>query len=127
MMVISFIIVSWKVNVPLPSGVRETSLQEKLRRIDYLGAFTLVTFVGCLLLPLALKNTEELPWKHPLIWSLFLVSGVALVGFVLAEAKWSAYPVLPLRLIRQRTPLSVALVNLYVYLFNSGHYLLTFP
>jgi hypothetical protein len=83
-----------------------------MRRIDYLGAITLVTFVGCFLLPLALKNTEELPWSHPLVWSLFAVSAIALVGFVFAESRWSPFPVLPLRLIRRRTPLSVALTNL---------------
>jgi hypothetical protein len=117
-MIIAFFIISWKVNIPLPPGVRDTSLQEKLRRIDYLGAISLVTFVGCSLLPLALKNTEELPWTHPLIWTLSGISAVALLCFVLAESKWSAYPVLPLRLIRQRTPLSVALTNLYVTLIS---------
>jgi len=113
LMVIAFFIISWKVNIPLPPGVRESSLREKMRRIDYLGALSLVAFVGCFLLPLALKNTEELPWNHPLIWGLFAASAVALIGFVLAESKWSEYPVLPLRLIRQRTPLSVALTNFF--------------
>jgi hypothetical protein len=117
-MAIAFIIITWKVNVPLPPGVREASFADKMRRIDYLGAITLVSFVGCFLLPLSLKNTEELPWGHPAILSLFGVSAVALVGFVLAESKWSAYPILPLRLIRQRTPLAVALTNLSVLLFN---------
>lgn len=111
-MVIAFLIISWKVNVPLPPGVRDASFSDKMRRIDYLGAITLVTFVGCFLLPLALKNTEELPWSHPLVWSLLSASAIALVGFILAEYKWSAFPVLPLRLIRQRTPLFVALTNL---------------
>jgi len=109
---ISFIIISWKVNVPLPPGVRDASLSDKLRRIDYLGAITLVSFVGCFLLPLALKNTEELPWSHPVIWSLIPISAIALILFIFAEAKWSTYPVLPLRLIRRRTPLFVALNNL---------------
>jgi hypothetical protein len=112
LMGIAFLIITWKVNVPLPPGVRGASFSDKLRRIDYLGAVTLVSFVGCFLLPMALKSTEELPWSHPLIWSMLSVSVIALIGFILAESKWSAYPVLPLRLIRQRTPLSVALTNL---------------
>jgi hypothetical protein len=111
-MFIAFLIIVWKVNVPLPPGVANASLRDKLRRIDYLGAFSLASFVGCFLLPLALKNTEELPWSNPLIWGLFVASAVALVVFVLAEGWWSAYPVLPLRLIRQRTPLFAALNNL---------------
>lgn len=59
----------------------------------------------------SIKTTEELPWSHPLIWGLLTVSGIFGVAFLYVEARWAPYPVMPLRLISQRTPLAVALAN----------------
>lgn len=60
----------------------------------------------------SIKTTEELPWSHPLIWGLLMVGGIFGLAFVYVEARWAPYPVMPLRLISQRTPLAVALANL---------------
>lgn len=87
-------------------------LAEKLQRIDVLGSITLVAAVGFLLLGFSLKTTEELPWSHPLIYSLLSSSVVFGVGFVYVEKYWAPYPVMPLRLMTQRTPLAVSLSNL---------------
>lgn len=108
------ILVSVKVNIPLPEDVRSLPLRTKLRRIDFFGSLTLVLTVGSLLLGLSLKSTEELPWSHPLIWGLISSSGVWGVIFVLVEIRVAAYPVMPIRLIRQRTPLAVSLANFFV-------------
>jgi hypothetical protein len=112
-MVISFIIISWKVNIPLPLDVADSTAYQKLRRIDFMGAIFLVMAITSLLLPLSMKNSEDLAWRHPLIYGPLIASVVALVLFLLAEAKWSSYPVMPLGLITKRTPLFVALTNLY--------------
>jgi hypothetical protein len=88
---------------------------EKLRRVDFLGSVTLATMVGTLLLGFGLKESEQLPWAHPIIWGLFVASAIFAVFFVLVEARWAHMPVLPLRLITQRTPLAVCLS----YLFGS--------
>jgi len=111
---ISMILVSIKVNIPLPEDVRSLPLYTKLRRIDFFGSLTLVLTVGSLLLGLSLKSTEELPWSHPLIWGLISASGVWGVIFVVVEIRVAAYPVMPIRLIKQRTPLAVSLANLFV-------------
>lgn len=105
----SFVLVTAKVNIVLPDEVQQQSLHAKLRRIDYLGSFTLVGTVGCLLLGFSLKSTEELPWSSPLIWGLLLASVVWCILFVLVETHWSPYPVMPMRLVKQRTPLAVSL------------------
>lgn len=105
----SFALVTAKVNIVLPDEVQQQSLQARIRRIDYLGSFTLVGTVGCLLLGFSLKSTEELPWSSPLIWGLFLASVVWCILFVLVETHWSQYPVMPMRLVKQRTPLAVSL------------------
>ena len=107
------ILVSIKVNIPLPEEVGSLSLRTKLQRIDFFGSLTLVLTVGCLLLGLSLKSTEELPWSHPLIWGLISASGVWGIIFVIVEIWVAPYPVMPLRLIKQRTPLAVSFANLF--------------
>lgn len=97
-----------KVHIPLPEEVRSLSLQTKLKRIDWLGSLALVLAVGCLLLGLSLKSTEEFPWSHPLIWGLISAGCVWGVIFVIVEVKIVAYPVMPIRLMKQRTPLAIA-------------------
>ncbi|KAJ3841024.1 major facilitator superfamily domain-containing protein [Lentinula raphanica] len=108
----SFVLVSLKVNIQLPTDVQNQSLRQKLQRIDFLGSLTLVGTVGCLLLGFSLKTTEEMPWSHPLIWGLFLLSAIFGATFVAVEKFVSPYPVMPLRLITQRTPLAVSMSNL---------------
>jgi len=108
----SFILVALKVNVKLPYELQHESTSDKLRRIDFLGSLTLVGTVGCLLLGFSLKSTEEMSWSHPLIWGLLAASSVWGFLFVLVESFWAPYPVMPLCLITQRTPLAVSLSNL---------------
>lgn len=108
----SFIVVATKVNIQLPFNVQNQSIADKLRRIDILGSLTLVGTVGCLLLGFSLKTSEELPWSHPLISGLFLASIISCVLFIWVEKYWAPYPVMPLRLMTQRTPLAVSISNL---------------
>jgi CHASE2 domain-containing sensor protein len=105
-------VVATKVNIQLPSEVQNQSLSDRLRRIDLLGSITLVGMVGCLLLGFSVKTTERLPWTHPLIYGLLIASFVFLVSFILVEKYWALYPVMPLRLMTQRTPLAVSISNL---------------
>src|ERR1700753_358738 len=107
------VLVLVKVNLSLPEEVRALDSRTKLQRIDFLGSLTLFLTVGSLLLGLSLKSTEELAWSHPLIWGLISGSGVWGVIFVMVEIKIAAYPVMPIRLIKQRTPLAVSLTNLF--------------
>ncbi|KAH7887923.1 vacuolar amino acid permease [Phlebopus sp. FC_14] len=112
-LIISFTLVALKVNIKLPDTVQNESTSSKLRRIDFLGSFTLVIAVAGMLLGFSLKTTEELPWSHPFIGTLFFVSVIFWMAFVYVEARWAPYPVMPLRLITQRTPLAVSLTNLF--------------
>ncbi|PIL36776.1 MFS general substrate transporter [Ganoderma sinense ZZ0214-1] len=112
-LVFSFILVALKVSIRLPDEVENQPLHAKLRRIDVFGSFTLVGMVGCLLLGLSLKSTEELPWSHPLIWGLLLASVVFCVLFIWVETSYSPFPVMPMRLVKQRTPLFVSLSNFF--------------
>lgn len=111
-LVFSFVLVALKVNIDLPQEIQNEPVREKLRRIDFLGSLTLVGTVGCLLLGLSLKSTEELPWSSPLIWGLLAASLIWGVAFIYVEKCWAPYPVMPLRLVTQRTPLAVSVANL---------------
>jgi hypothetical protein len=85
-----------------------------LAGIDWAGSSTLVGCVGSLLLALSLKTTEEYRWDHPLITGLLVGSVVFGVLFFLVEKYWAVNPIMPLRLVVQRTPLFVSLTSLYV-------------
>ncbi|KZO93226.1 MFS general substrate transporter [Calocera viscosa TUFC12733] len=112
LLLLSYTIVLFKVNVHLPT-LPQTNW-EKVKRIDYLGSLTLVCAVGCSLLGISLNTSEELPWTHPAVWGLLAVGAVSAALFVAVE-KWVAVqPVMPMRLLTRRTPFFVALTNLFV-------------
>lgn len=112
-LVFSFVLVTLKVSVPISQEVKNQSLYSKMRRMDFLGSATLAITIGCLLLGFSIKSSEFLPWSHPLIYGLFITSAVFAIIFGAVEARWSPYPVMPLYLVTQRTPLAVCLANLF--------------
>jgi len=69
----------------------------RLHRIDVEGAVLLVFGVTCLLLPLMWGGTEY-SWSSPTIIGLALSGSVAMVAFVVWEARLAAEPILPMRL-----------------------------
>ncbi|KAG8691018.1 hypothetical protein FRC11_007428 [Ceratobasidium sp. 423] len=111
-LVLSAIVITLKVNIKLPETQQTT--RQKLARIDYAGSFTLVVFVGSLLLGLSLKTSEDLEWSSPTVIGLLCLSGVFAIAFVFVEVKWAPEPVMPLRLLSMRTPLFVAISNFCV-------------
>jgi hypothetical protein len=81
--------------------------------MDFVGSATLAATIGCLLLACTFKSTEALPFSHPMVYGLFIASAASGVLFVIVEAYWSPYPVMPLYFITQRTPLAISLSNLF--------------
>jgi hypothetical protein len=111
--VFSFALVTLKVNLELPENVKNTTIHQRFRRIDFLGCLTLSSTVGCLILAICLKMTEELRWTHPVVCSLLIAAVISGSLFVIVEKYWAPYPVMPLRLMTQRTPLAVSLCNFF--------------
>jgi EmrB/QacA subfamily drug resistance transporter len=70
------------------------------RRIDFLGAGTLVAGVVPLLLALSWGGTDY-PWTSPTILGLFSVAAIMLVIFGVVESR-AAEPIIPLSLFRNR-------------------------
>ncbi|KAB8263880.1 major facilitator superfamily domain-containing protein [Aspergillus pseudonomiae] len=103
--VVSGILVAVKLDLP----VKESG-KAKLKRVDFLGAITLVIALVLFLLGL---NTggNQLPWTHPLVLTAFPLSAMFLMLFVYIEANIASEPVIPVRLLLNRTVFSACLTN----------------
>jgi len=113
-MVVCIFIVLWKVDIPLPLAVREITWIERVQRIDFMGAFTMIVAVTSLLLPVSLKSSQDMGWTHPLVWGLLIISGLSFIAFGYTQAYWSTHPIMPWRIIRQKTPLFVSLTSFFL-------------
>lgn len=113
--VLHFAIVAWKVNIPSGPG----SMKEKIKRIDFLGALTLVSAISLILLGLSLGG-NQLPWGAPLVYGSLIAGGVLVAVFLLVEQYVAREPLLPLRVLFNRTPLFVSLGNFCVTISQFG-------
>lgn len=102
---VSCIIVALTVKVP----VKETA-KGKLKRVDFLGAITLVITLVLFLLGLN-AGGNQVPWTHPLILTTLPLSAVSLCVFAYVEANIASEPVIPVRLLMDRTVSSACLTN----------------
>ncbi|KAK2736741.1 hypothetical protein FQN55_001503 [Onygenales sp. PD_40] len=102
---VSTILVIWKVDIP----VKVTDMS-RVKRIDFLGAGTLIITLVLLLVGLSCGG-NQVPWNHPLIWTTLPLSGVSLVLFIYIEDKVAKEPVIPVRLLLDPTVLSSCLTN----------------
>lgn len=103
--IVSGILVFIFVDVPA-----KRSEKSKLSRIDFPGVFTLVVTLILLLLGLN-SGGNIVPWSHPLVLTTLPLSAVTLVAFVWIEAKWAKEPVLPVKLLLNRTVAAACLTN----------------
>ncbi|KAF9151328.1 hypothetical protein BG015_006809, partial [Linnemannia schmuckeri] len=82
------------------------SFKEKVKRIDALGAITLV--IGLTLVLLALNwGGSTHPWNSSLIIGLFCGGFAVLLVFCMIEWKQAAEPIIPFRLFKNRTNVAV--------------------
>ncbi|KAL2839624.1 major facilitator superfamily domain-containing protein [Aspergillus pseudoustus] len=103
--VVSTILVVFTVHIP-----PKESKKNKLKRVDFLGSITLVIALVLLLLGL---NTggNQVPWTHPLILTTLPLSAVVLGIFIFIEANYAPEPIIPVRLLLNRTVLAACLTN----------------
>ncbi|KAI1410423.1 MFS general substrate transporter [Hypoxylon sp. FL1857] len=102
--------------------IESSSLKETWRRVDFLGSLVLVVAISVQLVGLSLGG-NELPWSSP--WVVISLAGsVVLFGlFLWIEAKTTAIPVIPLRMLKGRLPVFIQAANVcagisaYAYLF----------
>ncbi|KAE8356435.1 major facilitator superfamily domain-containing protein, partial [Aspergillus coremiiformis] len=114
LVVISGILVAVKLDLPTKDAGKA-----KLKRVDFLGAITLVITLILFLLGL---NTggNQLPWTHPLVLTALPLSAVFLMIFVYIEANIAFEPVIPVRLLLDRTVFFACLTNWLVVMAVYG-------
>jgi MFS family permease len=95
------------VTVKIP--VKETD-RSRIKRVDFLGALTLIIFLVLLLLGL---NTggNQVPWNHPLVLTTLPLSAVFFGIFIYVEDQVASEPVIPVRLLLDRTVGAACLTN----------------
>ncbi|KAI4226948.1 MAG: hypothetical protein L6R36_002762 [Xanthoria steineri] len=103
--VISGILIFFTVHIPV-----KPSDQSAWKRIDFLGALTLISTLVLLLLGIN-SGGNIVPWTSPLVLVSLPFSAVSLVVFIIIEANHAAEPVIPVRLLLDRTVLSACLTN----------------
>ncbi|ODQ53228.1 putative MFS multidrug transporter [Saitoella complicata NRRL Y-17804] len=81
-----------------------------LKRIDFMGAVTMVTSL-CLLLFGLNTGGNQLEWTDPILLTILPLSGLLMILFGVIEAKWAMEPVIPMNLLKQRTILAGSLAN----------------
>ncbi|OTB01870.1 hypothetical protein M426DRAFT_265404 [Hypoxylon sp. CI-4A] len=99
-----------------------SSLKETWRIVDFSGSFVLVVAISIQLVGLSLGG-NELPWDSPVVIGSLAGSAVLFGLFFWIEARTSAIPVIPLRMLKGRLPIFTQLANVcagmsaYAYLF----------
>lgn len=110
---IPFIIVSAALVLAFVKIPVKKTEEARYQRIDYLGSGTLLCSLVTLLLAL---NTggNTLPWTHPLVMTCLPLSVVLLGAFSMVELWYAKEPVIPVRLLGNRTVLAVCLTNWFM-------------
>ncbi|RMZ82619.1 hypothetical protein DV738_g1697, partial [Chaetothyriales sp. CBS 135597] len=100
--VIGLALILWKM-LPRPQDFTQQTLVQKLRRVDVVGATLLTALISTLLIGLDLLAKEAGQLTLLFFFSLF---STLTVLFVLTEKYWAKEPILPLRLLVTRVPMT---------------------
>jgi hypothetical protein len=103
-------LIIWKIPSHTDQDERgaDQPLLQKVRRIDFLGAFLLATSISALLLTLDFASNDS-QWVHISIAALSCV--FSLVAFYLVERHWAKEPILPIELITKRDVFTPYLIS----------------
>ena len=97
----------------VPAVSVKESDKPSIRRVDFLGSVLLVAALVVLLLGLN-SGGSIVPWSHPLILSSFPLAAVLLCAFVFVEERVATEPVIPVRLLLDRTVACACLTNWFL-------------
>ncbi|KAF7314937.1 Vacuolar amino acid permease [Mycena indigotica] len=111
--VASAVITQVNVNYVTDSETKSKSTKAILKRIDYFGSLSLLTFVGAFVLFLSSRYNESLPWLNPLVLVPLVISAVFMVIFVVVELFVAPEPVMPMSLLQQKIPVLVGASNFF--------------
>lgn len=103
---VSAVLAFWLIRIP-----PKLSNKSLISRIDFAGVLLTLSFLILLLLGLN-AGGNLVPWSHPLVLTTIPLSLVAFVAFVFWESR-SPQPVIPVRLLLDRTILAACCTNLF--------------
>ncbi|KAL9132550.1 MAG: hypothetical protein Q9175_006276 [Cornicularia normoerica] len=106
--VVSGTMVFFTVKIPV-----KHSSKSALKRIDFLGAAALITTLVLLLVGLN-SGGNVVPWNHPLIYTTLPLSFISLLLFIYIESNHATEPVIPVKLLLNRTVLAACLTNWFL-------------
>ncbi|CAF9909721.1 MAG: hypothetical protein ALECFALPRED_005981 [Alectoria fallacina] len=106
--VVSGFIVFFTVKIPV-----KHSSKSAFKRIDFLGAAALITTLVLLLVGLN-SGGNVVPWNHPLIYTTLPLSFLSLFLFIYIESKHASEPIIPVKLLLNRTVLAACLTNWFL-------------
>ncbi|KAK8870131.1 hypothetical protein IAR55_000701 [Kwoniella newhampshirensis] len=87
---------SWAFWIIAPRGVKQ-----KLKHMDWIGTVLSLTMTVCLLVPLS-GGGSTFAWSSPVVITLFIVGGLALVAFIYVEARVASLPLFPGQILTNR-------------------------
>ncbi|CAO3585366.1 unnamed protein product [Absidia cylindrospora] len=106
-------------NYNLEEESDETDLWQRLKKIDYAGAFTVVMAIVAFLMATSLGGNIR-PWSDPIVVGCLVTAGVLTILFCLIEAKWAENPLMPWSIISSRTPLACASANFWTVMCSTS-------
>ncbi|KAI9291309.1 MFS general substrate transporter [Neoconidiobolus thromboides FSU 785] len=99
-------------------SVRHFGLKSGLKKIvnefDLVGFILLVVSLSCIMLPLIMAGDQEDGWNTPSMIALMVIGGLLLVGLIVWLYKYSKYPLIPMRFLRNSTTLGAMLIIFFV-------------
>ncbi|KAH7907218.1 major facilitator superfamily domain-containing protein [Hygrophoropsis aurantiaca] len=107
---VTLVIIAAFLRIPRPEG----SMREGLKKVDFAGSLTLVSAVGCLMIPVSLGGNYWAWASWPVI-CLFVAGVASLALFLAVEHSYAENPIIPLRLLK-----NVNLVRAWMTLFFYG-------
>ncbi|KAK3814774.1 MAG: major facilitator superfamily domain-containing protein [Linnemannia gamsii] len=96
--VVGTAIIIWTLRLPAVGGTH----MEKLKRVDFLGSFTIVVGIVCVLLSTNWGGNEY-AWNSVQIIVPYVVGGLFLLAFLYVEAKVAVEPIMPFRLFKNQS------------------------
>lgn len=99
--ILTFIVVPTRMRITSESKHECLTSIQKLRLIDFTGAFFLVSSILGLMLPLSIAG-NQIPWTHPLVFGAGCMSVISFVIFVVVEHHFASNPILPPALMRNK-------------------------
>ncbi|PSK36544.1 hypothetical protein C7M61_004017 [Candidozyma pseudohaemuli] len=108
--------------VPQVQKLKKSFMQivwDSALQIDAFGLVIMGFGWALLLLPFSLQPYAENGWKNPSLIAMFVVGPVLLIAFTAYEIFWAPYPLMPRRILYNKTFITAVLIN-FIYLLADG-------